>query len=89
MRKDAGHDDYDLFFVELPTDLDPLSDLSTDIHDEHDTPSAYDEIQGLSAEQVSHIARDLLQNEPMNPARSTTDPTEDGLFAEDSRAEEK
>ncbi|HSX02286.1 MAG TPA: hypothetical protein VLI05_03125 [Candidatus Saccharimonadia bacterium] len=51
----------ELFFLEtLPQiETDPFSAMSTEIQDDHTFP-AYEEIQGLSSEQVSNIARDSL-----------------------------
>jgi hypothetical protein len=49
-------DDYELFYLELPQ-ADYLKDI--EIQDEHENAD-YDQIQGLSSEQVSEIARDSL-----------------------------
>jgi hypothetical protein len=49
-------DDYELFYMELPQ-ADYYKDI--EIQDEYDQHN-YDDFQGLSAEQVSEIARDSL-----------------------------
>ena len=64
MTQQNSSDSYELFYMEIPqTETDPLNDISTDIQDEHETPD-YDQIQGLSNEQVSEIARDSLHESP-------------------------
>lgn len=54
--KKENLDDYEIFYMELPQ-ADYMDDI--EIQDEHD-PTNYDEIQGLSDEQVSEIARDSI-----------------------------
>jgi hypothetical protein len=56
MRKKDSLEDYDVFYVELPQ-ADYMDDI--EIVDEYDN-HAYDQVQGLSDEQVSEIARDSL-----------------------------
>jgi hypothetical protein len=56
MRKKDSLEDYDVFYVELPH-ADYMDDI--EIVDEYDN-HAYDQVQGLSDEQVSEIARDSL-----------------------------
>ncbi len=64
MEKPNNLDGYELFYMEMPkTETDPLNEISTEIQDEHET-SGYDDIQGLSTEQVSAIARDSLEDAP-------------------------
>jgi hypothetical protein len=53
-------------------DTDPFSTMSTEIQDDHTFP-AYEEIQGLSSEQVSNIARDSLD-------KAVTSTADDQLF---------
>lgn len=49
------------FYAELlHTETDPFSDLSIEIEDDHENAD-YDQIQGLSDEQVSQIALDALE----------------------------
>jgi hypothetical protein len=67
MRKKDDHDDenlddYELFYMELPS-ADYLEDI--EIQDEIEKPD-YDRVQGLSSEQVSQIARDSLNNSHRN-----------------------
>lgn len=51
----------DNFYLELSlSETDPFNDLTTDIQDDHES-SDYDQIRGLSDEQVSQIARDALE----------------------------
>lgn len=54
--KKENLEDYELFYLELPKS-DYLDDI--EIQDEYETTS-YDEIQGLSDQQVSAIAKDSL-----------------------------
>jgi hypothetical protein len=49
-------DDYEVFYMEIPQ-ADYLDDI--EIQDEYDN-SPYDQIQGLSDQQVSEIAKDAL-----------------------------
>jgi hypothetical protein len=56
MRKKDSLDDYEVFYMELPK-ADYMDDI--EIVDEYDN-HAYDQVQGLSDEQVSEIARDSL-----------------------------
>ena len=58
--KNENLNDYQLFYMEIPQ-ADYLNDI--EIQDEYDANN-YDEIQGLSAEQVSKIARDSLDSAP-------------------------
>ena len=56
MKKDRrNEDDFELFYMELPTT--DYGDI--EIQDEYDTTDS--DKQGLSAEQVSEIARDSLE----------------------------
>jgi hypothetical protein len=70
-------DDYELFYMELPQ-ADYLKDI--EIQDEYDDAS-YDEIQGLSDEQVSEIARDSL--DAAKQQRQSADDT-DTFFSDES-----
>jgi hypothetical protein len=56
MRGPDSLDDYEVFYMELPQ-ADYMDDI--EIQDEYDN-QAYDQIQGLSEDQVSKIARDSL-----------------------------
>jgi hypothetical protein len=73
--KKENLEDYELFYMELPH-ADYLDDI--EIQDEYDTNN-YDEIQGLSDQQVSEIARDSL-----NAAndQSNQPPNDQALFSE-------
>lgn len=48
------------FYAEIFRTEDPFSGLSTEIEDDHESAD-YDQIRGLSDEQVSQIARDALE----------------------------
>jgi hypothetical protein len=54
--KKANLEDYEVFYMEIPQ-ADYFNDI--EIQDEYDS-NGYDEIQGLSDQQVSEIARDSL-----------------------------
>jgi hypothetical protein len=73
--KKENLEDYELFYMELPQ-ADYLDDI--EIQDEYDTNN-YDEIQGLSDQQVSQIAQDSLDAAD-NKANSNSHDV--GLFSE-------
>jgi len=75
--KKGNLEDYELFYMELPQ-ADYLDDI--EIQDEHDTNN-YDEIQGLSAEQVSEIARDSINP----PGQKPTDQSDGALLFTDNQ----
>lgn len=61
MPKKRRPEEPDNFYLELSlSEADPFNDLTTDIQDDHEN-SDYDQIRGLSDEQVSQIARDALE----------------------------
>ena len=61
-------------------DVDPLSELSTEIEDLSVAPD-YESKQGLSQEQVTQIARDALQDARRQEEAEANEPT---LFTDDS-----
>ena len=68
--KQDNLDDYELFYLELPQ-ADYYKDIEIqDDYENHD----YDELRGLSDEQVSEIARDSLNNN--RPDETQPDETE-------------
>ena len=77
MRKE-NLDDYELFYVELPQ-ANYYKDI--EIQDEYDRPN-YDDIQGLSEQQVEEIARDSL--DAARQDRKDTESGEQQLFPADS-----
>jgi hypothetical protein len=64
--KQDNLDDYELFYMELPQ-ADYLKDIEIqDDYENHD----YDDLRGLSDEQVSEIARDSLDGTNQNQSQS-------------------
>ena len=58
--KKENIDDFQLFYMEIPQ-ADYLNDIDPTIHDEiDDRGTRYDDINGLSAKQVSELAKDTL-----------------------------
>ena len=83
MEKSGPLDAYELsyqnFYAEIPSNLDYLNEIDPDIQDEHESDD--DGPHGLSAEQVSDIARDSL-----NASRQTTSDTDSPqLFPSESQ----
>jgi hypothetical protein len=69
---------YQEFYSEIPGNTDYLNDLDPAIYDEHESDS--ESTRGLSAEQVSEIARDSLDGTHQVSAAATDDPQ---LFPDD------
>lgn len=76
MKNENHNEEYEFFYMELPQ-ADYLNDI--EIQDEYDDPN--DKIQGLSAEQVSEIARDSL--DAAGQQSPQLDPKEPNLFSDD------
>lgn len=78
-------DDYELsyqeFYSEIPGSTDYLNDIDPEIQDEHDTNET---TSGLSAEQVSQIARDNLGTQQA----SSSDSNRPQLFNQDDDSQE-
>jgi hypothetical protein len=73
--KTKQSDEYDDFYVEIPhfTDVDPLTELSTELEDLSVAPD-YNSRQGLSHEQVTEIARDALQDARKREEEEASEP---------------
>ena len=69
---------YQVFYSEIPGSTDYLNDLDPAIYDEHESDVEYS--RGLSAEQVSEIARDSLDGSHQS-APNSDDPQ---LFPDDA-----
>jgi hypothetical protein len=74
--KKENLENYEVFYMEIPQ-ADYLNDI--EIQDEYDANN-YDEIQGLSDQQVSEIARDSLDAARPQTDASTANDT--SLFSE-------
>lgn len=66
MKKDRL-DDYEIFYMEIRQTADYLDGMNTGIEDARE-PTGYDEVPGLSDDQVSKLASDQLDEAPQPPA---------------------